>query len=134
MIIATEPYLSVFILALSQVLSLHIAEKLRSYSAEVIENAHAIFNRTNKLENLSASHFLIDFATVSVSGQGYFMWDKELPRSGRSLEFLPAANLNLNYFWRACGMNLKRYDFSQLLLKIILLEKKSSKKYQIFRG
>ena len=25
--------------------------------------------------------------------------------------FLPAANSNLNYFWTACGMNLKLYDF-----------------------
>ena len=61
-IIATEPNLSIFILALSQVLSLRIAEK---HSSEVIRNVHAIFNRTNKLGNLSSSHFLIAFANVS---------------------------------------------------------------------
>ena len=26
--------------------------------------------------------------------------------------FLPTENLNLLYFWTACGMNLKLYDFS----------------------
>ena len=64
-IIATEPSLSIFILALSQVLSLPIAEKLRSHSAEVIGSVHAIFNRTNKLGNLSASHYLIALANLS---------------------------------------------------------------------
>ena len=49
-IIATEPNLSIFILALSQVLSLRIAEK---HSSEVIGNVRAIFNRTNILGNLS---------------------------------------------------------------------------------
>ena len=64
-IIATEPNLSIFILALSHVLSLRIAEKLRSHSAEVIGNVHAIFNRTNKLGNLFSSLFVIAFANVS---------------------------------------------------------------------
>ena len=52
-VIATEPNLSIFILGLSQVLSLRIEEKLRSRSAEVIGIVHAIFNRTKKLGNLS---------------------------------------------------------------------------------
>ena len=43
-IIATEHNLSFFLLALNQVLSLLIAEKLRPHSAEVIGNVHAIFN------------------------------------------------------------------------------------------
>ena len=46
--------------------------------------------------------------------------------------FLPAANLNLSYFWTTCGMNMKIYDFSLLLLEIILLQKKSQKIY--FQG
>ena len=49
------------------------------------------------------------------------------PLFNPSYSFLPAANLNLNYFWTACGMNLKLYDFSLLLLEIILLEKKNQK-------
>ena len=61
----TESNLSIFILALRHALSLHIAEKLHSHSAEVIGNAHAIFSRTNKLGNLSSSHFLIAFANLS---------------------------------------------------------------------
>ena len=64
-IVATEPNLSIFILALSHVLSLRIAKKLRSHSAEVIGNVHAIFNRTNKLGTLFSSHFVIAFANVS---------------------------------------------------------------------
>ena len=64
-IIATEPNLSIFIFALSHVLSLRIAKKLRSHSAEVIGNVHAILNRTNKLGNLFPSHFVIAFANVS---------------------------------------------------------------------
>ena len=64
-IIATEPNLSIFILALSHVLSLRIAEKLRLHSAKVIGNVHAIFNSTNKLENPFSSHFVIAFANVS---------------------------------------------------------------------
>ena len=64
-VIATEPNLSIFILAHSHVLSLCIAEKLRSHSAEVIGNIHAIFKRTNKLGNLFSSHFVIAFANVS---------------------------------------------------------------------
>ena len=55
-IIVTEPNLFIFILALSHVLSLRIGEKLRSHYAEVIGNVHAIFNRTNKLENLFSLH------------------------------------------------------------------------------
>ena len=63
--IETEPNLFIFILALRHVLSLRIAEKLHSHSGEVIGNVHAIFNRTNKLGNLSSSHFLIAFANLS---------------------------------------------------------------------
>ena len=51
------------------------------------------------------------------------------------VSFLPAANLGLYYFWTTCGMNLKLYDFSQLLLEIILLKKKNRKKilnFQLF--
>ena len=44
--------------------------------------------------------------------------------------FLPAANLDLYYFWTTCSMNMKLYDFSQLLLKIILLKKKPEKKIE----
>ena len=51
--------------ALSQVLSLRIAKKQRSHSAEVIGNEHAIFNSTNNLGNLSLSHFLIAFVNLS---------------------------------------------------------------------
>ena len=47
-------------------------------------------------------------------------------------QFLPAANLNLNYFWTAWGMNLTFYGFSQLLLEIILLEEKKKKKIENF--
>ena len=65
LIIATEPNLSIFILPLSYVLSLLIAEKLHLHSAEVIGNAHAIFNRTNKLGDIFSSHFVIAFADVS---------------------------------------------------------------------
>ena len=61
-IITTEPNLSIFMLALSQVLSLRVAEK---HSSEVIGNVHAIFNGTNMLGNLSWSHFLIAFGNVS---------------------------------------------------------------------
>ena len=64
-IIETELNLSIFILALRYFLSLRIAEKLHSHSAEVIGNMHAVFNRTNKLGNLSSSHFLIAFANLS---------------------------------------------------------------------
>ena len=44
-------------------------------------------------------------------------------RPGRGNSFLPAANLNLNYFWTTCDMNLKLYDFSELLLEIMLLKR-----------
>ena len=64
-IIATEPNLTIFLLDPSQVLSLYIAEKLHSHSAEVIGTVHGIFNRTNKLGNFSSSHFLIALANVS---------------------------------------------------------------------
>ena len=36
---------------------------------------------------------------------------------GRRESFSPAANLNLNYFCTACGINLRFYDFSYLLLE-----------------
>ena len=81
-IITTEPNLSFFILALSQVLSLRIAEKLHSHSAEVIGNVHAIFNRTNKLGNLSSSHFVIAFANVS--GRSLEATANQLRYHGRS--------------------------------------------------
>ena len=32
--------------------------------------------------------------------------------SGIFRVYLPAEYLNLNYFWTACGMNLKLYGFS----------------------
>ena len=60
-IIATEPNHSISLFVLSQVLSLRIAEKLLSHSAEIMENVHVIFNRTNTLGNLSSSHFLIAY-------------------------------------------------------------------------
>ena len=63
-LIATEPYLSNFMFAFSQVHSLRIAEKLSSFSAEVIGNVHVIFNRTNKLRNLFPSHFLTAFVNI----------------------------------------------------------------------
>ena len=40
--------------------------------------------------------------------------------------------LNLIYFWTACGINLKLYNFSKLLILIILLKKKF-KKYKHFQ-
>ena len=64
-IIATGPTLFIFIIALIHILSLRISEKLHSHSAKVIENVHAIFNRTNKLGELSSSHFLTGFVNVS---------------------------------------------------------------------
>ena len=48
-VIAPKSNLSLFIFSLSQVLSLSIVRKLRSHSAEVIENVHVITNRTNML-------------------------------------------------------------------------------------
>ena len=60
-IIATEPNHSISLFVLSQVLSLRIAEKLLSHSAEIMENVHVIFNRTNTLGNLSSLHFLIAY-------------------------------------------------------------------------
>ena len=48
-VIAPKSNLSLFMFSLSQVLSLSIAWKLRSHSAEVIENVHVITNRTNML-------------------------------------------------------------------------------------
>ena len=47
---------------------------------------------------------------------------------------LPATNLNLNYFWTACSMNLKLYDFSWLLQEIILFGKKIQKNIKLSRG
>ena len=64
-IIATEPNFSIFIIALNQVLSLPIAEKLRLHSVEVTGNKRAIFNGANKLGSLSSSHFVTAFANVS---------------------------------------------------------------------
>lgn len=63
-IIATEPSLSIFILALSQVLSLPIAEKLHSHSAEVIGNVHD-FQQNQQVRESFLNAFLNVFANVS---------------------------------------------------------------------
>ena len=55
---------------------------LASLIVEVIGNVHAIFNRTNKLGNLSSSHFVIAFANVS--GQSLEATANQLRCHGRS--------------------------------------------------
>ena len=48
--------------------------------------------------------------------------------------FLPVSNLNLNDFWTACRMNPKLYEFSYVLLEIILVEKNNQKSIKISGG
>ena len=67
---ASNPSLSVVILALSHVLNHLIAEKLRSHSEDVTGSVHPIFRSSKRFGYWISSHFLM--ALASVSGQSYW--------------------------------------------------------------
>ena len=76
-------------------------------------NVWCIEYKLRTLLNWSHKNLIkIAFGITKIQGIHAHPGDRGAGRGGGDGLFLPAANLNLNYFWTACGMNLKLYGFS----------------------